>query len=425
MKKAPKWLKLDNAAKIYPAAKTKTWTNIYRLSATLNEDIDPDILQRSLNDIKERFPSICVKLRSGIFWYYLEEIENAPDVSEEGGYACMRMKFSDIKKCAFRVLYYRNRITTEFFHSLTDGNGALIFLKTLVATYLENKYGIEVPHKKGVLDISRIARREELEDSFLKYSGKVRLGRRDTNAYIYKGSHILEDFTPLITGEISVDELKTKAKEFNVSITTYLAAVMVDALQQMQEEEIDNIRFRKPIKILIPVNLRSFYPSKTLRNFILYITPGIKPRMGHYSFEETVKSIHHQMGYELTEKQMNQRIVTNVRDELNPLVRIMPLFIKNGVMKIIYNISGEKKASITMSNLGNVTLPDVMNEYVDRFDFILTPQLTLPGNCSIISFNGKLYISFVRNIKETKLEKYFFTRLVKNGIHVKIESNRR
>ena len=425
MKKSLKWLKLDNAAKIYPAARTRSWTNIYRLSATLTEDIDPHILQKSLNDIKKRFPSICVKLRSGIFWYYLEEIENAPNVSEEGGYACMRMTFSDIKKCAFRVLYYKNRITTEFFHSLTDGNGALVFLKTLTATYLENRYGIAVPHEEGVLDISRIARREELEDSFIKYSGRVSLGRKDTNAYIYKGSQLLEDFTPLITGELLVDEVKSKAKEYNVSITTYLAAVMTDALQQMQEEEIENIRFRKPIKILIPVNLRSFYPSKTLRNFVLYINPGIKPKMGHYSFEETLKTLHHQMGYELTEKQMNQRIVTNVRDELNPLVRIMPLFIKNAVMKMIYNISGEKKSTITMSNLGNVKLPEIMKSYVERFDFILTPQLTLPGNCSIISYKNKLYISFVRNINETKLERYFFTRLVKSGIHVKIESNRR
>ncbi|MBE6573460.1 MAG: alcohol acetyltransferase [Ruminococcaceae bacterium] len=425
MKRTQKWLKLDNAAKIYPAAKTKNWTNIYRLSATLKEDIDPDILAKSLNDIKRRFPSICVKLKAGIFWYYLEEIDNAPEVCEEGGYTCMRMKFSDIKKCAFRVLYYKNRITTEFFHSLTDGNGALIFLKTLTATYLENKYGIDVPHENGVLDISRIARRDELEDSFLKYSGKVSMGRKDTDAYIYKGTHILEDFTPLITGEIAVEDIKKRAKEYNVSITTYLAAVMTDALQQMQAEEIKRVRSRKPIKILLPVNLRSFYPSNTLRNFVLYIIPGIKPNMGHYSFDEIVKSIHHQMGYELTEKQMNSRIVTNVRDELNPIVRIIPLFMKNVVMKIIYNMSGEKKSTITISNLGDVKLPEIMNDYIDRFDFILTPQLTLPGNCSVISYKGKMYISFVRNINETTLEKYFFTRLVKNGIHVKIESNRR
>ena len=321
-------MKLDNAAKIYPAARTRRWTNVFRVSITLKEEINPEVLQTALDKIRRRFPSICVKVKPGMFWYYIEETGFSPTVEEEGPHACMKMSFSDIKNCAFRVLYYKNRISAEFFHSLTDGNGALVFLKTLAATYIEIKHNIDIPHTDGVLDISTGAKKEELEDSFLKYSRKVKSGRRDTNAYILRGTHINENFTPLITGVIDVDEIKQKAKEHNITITSYLVSILCYVLQNIQEDKIVDIRKRKPIKILLPVNLRTFYPSKTLRNFVLYITPGINPQMGRYSFEEITKSIYHQMGYELTEKQMNARIVTNVNDELNPIVRIMPLFIK-------------------------------------------------------------------------------------------------
>ncbi len=424
-KRRQRWLKLDNAAKIFPAARTRTWTNVFRLSATLTEDIDPIILQKSVQDIKRRFPSICVRLDNGMFWYYVEETKESPTVQPEGPHACMKMEFSEIRKCAVRILYHKNRISAEFFHSLTDGNGALIFLKTLTATYLENRYEIDIPHTDGVLDISVRAKKEELEDSFLKYSGKVASGRKDTDAYMHKGTELTDTFTPLVNGVIDVDEIKSLCKKHGVSVTTYLASVMAYSFQTLQETEIKNQSKRKPIKIFLPVNLRNIYPSTTLRNFILYVIPGIESRLGHYELDEIIKSFHHQICCELTEKNMNAIMATNVKDELNPLLRIVPLFIKNAVMKAVYNLTGERKSSISLSNLGNVKLPDVMNSYVERFDFVLSPQALQPCGCSVISYKGKLYISFVRKINEAVLEKEFFTNLVRSGIHVKIESNRR
>lgn len=418
-------MKLDNAAKIFPAARTRAWTNVFRLSASLAEDIDPLILQKSVNDISKRFPSVCARLDNGIFWYYIEETKEPPTVQKEGPHPCMKMEFSEIKRCAVRILWFKNRISVEFFHSLTDGNGALVFLKTLVATYLENKYGIDVPHTDGVLDISVRAKKEELEDSFLKYSGKIPSGRKDTDAYMHSGTALDDPFTPLVTGVLDVNELKSVCKGYGVSVTTYLASVMAYAFQSLQENEVPVCSKRKPVKIFLPVNLRNFYPSATLRNFILYVIPGIETKLGHYEFDEIVKSFHHQIGYALTEKNMNAIMATNVKDELNPLLRAVPLFIKNAVMKAVYNLTGERKSSISMSNLGNVKLPDIMNEYIERFDFILSPQALQPCGCSVISYKGKLYVSFVRKIKEPKLEKSFFTTLVKSGIHVKIESNRR
>ena len=41
-KRQRRWMRLDNAAKLYPAVRTKKWCNVFRLSITLNENIDPD-----------------------------------------------------------------------------------------------------------------------------------------------------------------------------------------------------------------------------------------------------------------------------------------------------------------------------------------------------------------------------------------------
>ena len=137
-----RWMRLDNAAKIYPAARRQNWSNIFRLSATLTEAVDTAALRRALDITVKRFPSTAVRLRRGAFWYYLQQLEHAPALREESSYPLTRMSRKEIRKCAFRVIVYGNRIALEIFHSVTDGNGALVFLKSLLAQYLQERYGI-------------------------------------------------------------------------------------------------------------------------------------------------------------------------------------------------------------------------------------------------------------------------------------------
>ena len=418
-----KWLRLDNAAKIYPAAKRRNWSNLFRVSATLSERINVEILQSSLAITVKRFPSIAVRLRQGMFWYCVEELGQAPQVIPDEYYPCTRMSFKDIKKCAFRVLYYKNRIAIEFFHALTDGNGGIIFLKTLLAEYILQKYGEKIPAEHGILERSEKPKPEEFEDSFLKYEGSVSGSRSEATAYKLKGTYETDGYINIVTGILPAEEALKCAKKYNTSLTVFLTAVLIDSIIEIQNAEQPKQKHQKPVKILIPVNLRKIFPSETLRNFVLYITPGIDPRMGEYTFEEIIKSVHHQMGIELTEKQLSTKITKNVRSEKAFLLKIMPLFIKNIAMKLVYNMLGEKKSCMTISNLGVVNLPEQMKKYVRRMDFVLGMQAETHNNCGVISYGGKICINFARNITESTLERLFFTRLVKMGIHVKIESN--
>lgn len=423
-KKQLRWLRLDNAAKIYPAARRQNWSNIFRLSATLTEPVDTAVLRSALDVTVKRFPSIAVRLRRGAFWYYLQQLERVPDLQEESSYPLTRMSRKEIRQCAFRVIVYGKRIALEIFHSVTDGNGALIFFKALLAQYLQQRYDICIPTEHGIIDRLEDPKAQEMEDSFQKYGGSVSASRKENDAWHLTGTPEPDGFLNLTCFQVPVAPALEKAHSYGVSLTAFLSAAMMMALQQLQSEYIPNRKKRKHIKVLIPVNLRNLFPSKTLRNFAMYTTPELDPRLGDYSFPEICKIVHHHMGLDITPKKMSRRIATNISSERLWVVRLMPLFIKNMVMKAVFNAVGERKACLCMSNLGAVQLPESMLPYVERMDFILGPQATKPNNCGVLSFKGMLYINFIRNIRESGLEYHFFRVLQEQGLPVTVESNR-
>ncbi|MCR5142068.1 MAG: hypothetical protein K6C68_06025 [Ruminococcus sp.] len=423
-KRQLRWMKLDNAAKIYPAARRRNWNNVFRLSVTLKEDVDPEVLQQALDRVIIRFPSIAVRLRHSTFWYYLEEIPRAPRVMKEFSYPLTHFPFDDILTCAFRVLYYRGRIAVEFFHAIADGNGGMIFLKTLAAEYLRLKHGADIPCTDGVLDISEPAREEELRDDFPRYSGRVSAGRREATAYQLKGTPEPDGYRNIIIGELDARAVVDKAHEYGVTITELMAGVMIKAFLDLQEKRVPPKK-RRPAKVLIPVNLRRMFPSETLRNFVLYVTPGIDPALGDYSFEEILSELHSTMQLELSPKRMAARIRANVKMEQMLPLKLLPLFVKNIGMKMVYDMTGEKKSCITMSNLGVIRVPAEMSPFIERFGFTLGVQRTSPNNCTVISYGGKLYVTMIRSIEEPVLERRFYTTLRKLGLAVKVESNGR
>ena len=420
-----RWMRLDNAAKIYPAAKRRNWNNFFRLSATLTETVDVAVLRSALDVTVRRFPSIAVRLRRGVFWYYLEEIPQPPPIQEEKSCPLAHVPFQEVRRCAFRVLVYRDRIAVEFFHALTDGTGGLIFLKTLVAEYLTQKYGVSIPAEYGVLGRLEEPDPEELEDSFLRYAGDVKASRKESTAYHLSGTPERDGYKNLITMMLSAEEVRACAKSRGLSVTELLCAAMMQAILDLQAEKVRDPRWRKPVKVLVPVNLRGLFPSRTLRNFASYITPELDPRMGECSFKELCDEVHHRMGLENNRRTMRAKFAANVASEHSPVLRVMPLFIKNIAMKAVFDAVGERKSCLCLSNLGNVQLPEAMAAYVRRMDFIIGVQAAAPHNCGVVTWNGTMYINCIRSIREPELEMHFYRVLRKLGLHVKVESNQR
>lgn len=390
---------------------------------TLSEKVDIEVLKSALEVIIKRFPSIAARLRKGVFWYYLEQVPRAPNIKDEKSYPLCFMSKKETRKCAFRVIVYNERIAVEFFHSLTDGTGALVFLKNLVAEYLEQKYGIEIELENGVLDRKAKPTPEELEDCFPKNAGPVPASRRDTDAWRMNGELQPDGFLNLTCFRLPVKETLEQAHHHNATLTVFMSAVMMKALLNLQNEKKPNRKRQKLIKLLIPVNLRQLYPTTTLRNFAMYIIPELNPKLGDYTFDEICNIIKHKMGLEFTAKHMGGVIATNVNDEKNPIVRLIPLPIKNMVMKMVFSSVGEKKSCLSFSNIGLVKLPETMKPYVKRMDFILSVQAQAPYNCGMLSYDDTIYINFIRNIREPELERHFFEVLKELGLSATVESN--
>ena len=173
----------------------------------------------------------------------------------------------------------------------------------------------------------------------------------------------------------------------------------------------------------MPVNLRRIFGSSTVRNFSSYVNPGIERKYGEYSLAETAKIVQHQMGLETTPQHLRAKFTANVQAETNPLIRMVPLFVKIMILQIVYRATGDVQTTSTISNLGIVNLPEEMENHVERLDFQLGPLFQNKVMCAAVSYKDKLYVNFTRKQRESDVERGFFTRLVEEGIPVTIESN--
>jgi NRPS condensation-like uncharacterized protein len=334
----------------------------------------------------------------------------------------MPIRFKTGNRYLIRIYYYNKKISVEFFHALTDGAGALVFLKTLIAVYLRLQ-GHQIPNTHGILDINEQPKAEEIEDAYLRYANKkFKLGMTGDKAYRGTGTREVYHTLNVITGVINVKELLVVTKALKVTITEYIAAVLIYVLLQKQNRE---VRYgKKPVSLVIPINLRNLFPSQTLKNFILSVNPTIDPRMGDYTFEEVLKQVHYYMRYNINDKFLQAKLNKNVSTQRNPLVRIAPLVLKNLVVYLSYIRIGDMKATTTFTNPGIIEAPDEMKQHIERFDVLLGQAFAARANCAVATFKDTISISFSSNIKETDVEREFFRKLVKDGVHVKIETNR-
>lgn len=418
------WYQLDLSAIVYPTLQRRDFSSVYRLSVVLKEEIQPEVLQKALDRTLPRFPTYKVAMRKGLFWRYLEPNNRpGPFVQRDVKNPCQPMYFKANNRYLIRVYYFRNRIALEAHHSLGDGTGGMYLLLTMTAVYLRLLGHTEIENSGFVMDIEEEPAEGELEDAYKRYANaKVRPPRLQEKAYRVRGT--AEPFYTLniIDGIMSVKEVMQVAKGYGATVTEYLNAVLLYALLEKQKDERE--RKLRPVKIAMPVNLRRFFPSITLRNFITMIYPGVDPRLGEYNFGEIVTQVHNYMRYYINEKQLRGDITTNAATQSNPVIRVVPLFIKDFVVRTFYSRVQDRNSSAGLTNMGALQVPESMKKYIDRADIYMGQPFSRRTNCAIISFEDTMTVNFASSIVEADVERYFFRKLVRDGIHVKIESNR-
>ncbi len=416
-KKELRWDKLDNTANLFPVIVSESVSNVFRISATLKEDVDPELLQKALNKVLPYFDVFKMKLKKGMFWYYFETNRKpTPKVLHEDTYPCLYINPYTNNEYLFRVTYHEKRVNLEVFHVLTDGNGAFMFLKEIVYQYLRLKYPELRVHGNMLQSDTSLDREDSYLDNYRKSAKKA---YKTEKAVIVKGTKLPVNHFGIIHGYINLSEIKKVSKERGLTINQYLVGNFVWAVYKgyLKSQPSD-----KPISACVPVNLRSYFNSDTTKNFFAVVTAVFKPEKESYTYEEVLDIVKKSLESQITRENLERLFSYNVSNEKNWVLRAFPLFLKNLGMKIVYKTSARANTS-TLTNLGVVSVPEEYKDYIERFHAILSMSKGQNIKGAVCSFGDELVFTFSSAIRETSIQKEFFRRLVADGITTSIETN--
>ena len=437
------WIRLDNASNIFLAAQNEIDTKVFRMTMEFTETIEPTLLQQALNHIYEEYPLFHSVLRRGVFWYYLEESDVIPRAQLEEETPMTAIYETVQRNHLFRVLYKENRVHLEVFHALTDGTGALWFFEDLLTEYVRLRYET---NDEGVYSISK-REKADLEDSFNRYFIEKKDKRQfnrlvDPFIKLYKDQktakkvvlypfeqstskdihQIKGTLTPdnrprIVNAQLDVKDTLKLAREMKVSLTIYLTAVYVLSVYKTSLSPKD----RTTISVSIPINLRQFFPSATVRNFFSTTTVEYTFIKGQEPIlYDICQKLNVQFKSQLEKDAIEERLKRYVEFEKNPLARVILRPIKDFVLKMINKLNN-RKITVAMSNLGSLNLPDQMSKHVK--DFYFTTSVIRPQFC-MISYKDKLNVTFCSPFVETDTYQYFIKYLTSQGLKASVDINK-
>lgn len=393
-----KWTRLDNAAKLYASVSSRRDPKVFRFACQLNEDIDPPALQQAVEETLAIFPLYRSVLRRGLFWYFLEPSPRLrPQVHPEDRPPCSPLYARGERTLLFDVSWYRRRINLEVCHVLTDGTGALQFLRTMVARYLILRHPElgDVP----LLDYDASVT-EKSGDSFDKYYAGAPQEKSERAA---AAAHVRGPKLPgirIVEGEMDAKRILARAKELQTTLTPYLCAQLLRAIAGVLPVR----ELRKPVTLTIPVNLRNYFESESARNFFAVFPVSHRFLRSDETEEEVLASVQGCFERELTREKLTQRMNRMAAVEHRSFVRVLPLSLKD-VGLYVANRASRRATSGGVSNLGRIMMPECFAPYIHGFDVFMSTDHVQLCACS---YNGRLMLSLTAPFVESDVQKRFF-----------------
>ncbi len=418
--------KLDAVAKLFPSVTNKSNSSVFRVSVVLKEEIKPETLQLAVNMIYERYSLFFLHLRRGVFWNYFDANFVHFTIDEERQSPCSSILSHENRGYIIKVLYYKNRISVEAFHSITDGNGIVEFVKSLLYYYLTILHG-ELDHQNKVLLFDESERNDE--DSFNKHFNKVKRPKHYRNKEYYKesknsfrikGKKFKGGGNSVVTANLPLDEVKSYCKSLNCSVTAFFVTSIIFSIYK---EKQCKTKSNAPIVIAIPVNLRKLFNSKTLKNFIGVVNVGYEMNEDS-DFDSVLISVSNQLKLTNDTDYLGKFSEDKLKLSKSIISRYTPLIVKNMIVPIGFRLKGELKKTMTISNVGKFDFPDDVSKYIEQAEILLYPTVKSPINCTVSSFENKLTISFTRSITDESIIREFFKSIVEmTSIDVEVYSN--
>ena len=413
-----RWDRLDNTAHLFPVIAGENMSNVYRISVTLTELVQPDILQQALNIVLPKMDGFNLRLRMGVFWYYFEENgKSAPKVREESNFPCRYIQQNQNHSYMFRVTYYKYRINLEVFHVLTDGMGGINFLKELTYQYLRLAHP-ELKEKVG--DSLNSGTSLNREDSFLKnYKKSSAKGYQTKKAYLLKGEHLGPGEFGVMHGYMQIPQLKEVCHRYGCSINEYLVSVYI---WSVYTECMKGMPSASPIRVAVPVNLRPYFNSITTKNFFVMVSAEFHPTKEVYTFAEVLAIVRDNLRSQINREHLEKLFSYNVSNEKLLAARAVPLFLKNIAMKLVYTKSALANTT-TITNIGNIGVDEEYRPYVEMFHAFLAMSKGQHLKGTICSYGSMLVFSFSFDLKDVSVQRGFFRKIAADGIEVELETN--
>ena len=400
-----RWDRLDNTAHLFPVIAGENMSNVYRISVTLTELVQPDILQQALNIVLPKMDGFNLRLRV------------APKVREESNFPCRYIQQNQNHSYMFRVTYYKYRINLEVFHVLTDGMGGINFLKELTYQYLRLAHP-ELKEKVG--DSLNSGTSLNREDSFLKnYKKSSAKGYQTKKAYLLKGEHLGPGEFGVMHGYMQIPQLKEVCHRYGCSINEYLVSVYI---WSVYTECMKGMPSASPIRVAVPVNLRPYFNSITTKNFFVMVSAEFHPTKEVYTFAEVLEIVRDNLRSQINREHLEKLFSYNVSNEKLLAARAVPLFLKNIAMKLVYTKSALANTT-TITNIGNIGVDEEYRQYVEMFHAFLAMSKGQHLKGTICSYGSTLVFSFSFDLKDVSVQRGFFRKIAADGIEVELDTN--
>ena len=402
------WYKVDNVAKVFLATASMRDPRVFRISCTLQEQVDPDTLNEALRRTAQEWPQFQVTLHRGLFWHYFESTDLMPAAQPETKAPCAPLYTPERRnRLIYRVTYFGARINLEMFHAITDGNGGLLYLKSIVRNYLALRHPGELdsvpsPNSASAGDLA--------QDSFRNFYGGTRRRRAEKKTKVYRPHGFLPyDQLQFFEGHLSARQVLDRSHALGVSMTSYLGACFMLAIYH----DMPALERSKPISISLPVNLRNYYPSETARNFFnsVYVTHTLTEA-------DTLETVAPVFDAKLKEilRPENIRAQMDEYEKLEhvPAIRPVPLFLKNATVKLFTKLE-DRHVTAVVSNMGRITIPAELQPYIRSFAAFSSCKTLFTVVCS---YGDDLVLGTASALRSTTILQRFYRSLAKDGLDV-------
>lgn len=410
-----KWYKLDNAAIIVPCSAHGFDTRVFRIVCELKETVQPEILQQALDETVVEFPHFNSALRKGLFWYYLDGLDETAKVTEDREPPLSPLYFPGQRSLLYRVTWHDTRINLEMFHVLADGTGAFVFFRKMITRYLSLVHQVEVTDAAS--DISSSS--EKVTDAFAHYYQKMKSSQlkqmTSEKAYQLRGEKDENQHNHLMEGIISAKAFVDLAHQYHTTVGVLLTSIYIAAVvdgMTVQDR-------KRSVVISVPVNLRQFFPSETARNFFGVINIPYNAKDYDGSLESIIGDVRKSFGDQLTPDKVAATMNSYTKLVENYAVKVIPLFLKEPALTYFLS-KAHTGVTATLSNLERIRMAPEIEGYIDHFAAFMTAPST---QVTIATYGDKLCIGSVAGFVNHDVMLRFYRRLTAMGLEVELATN--